>query len=53
MFNDMSLAAYVYTYRACPFIAGVEPVGKKVPCTEFEEQVIEALHTNHITSVIV
>jgi peptidoglycan/LPS O-acetylase OafA/YrhL len=53
LFNEMSLAAYVYTYPACPFIVGVEPVGKKVACAEFEEQVIEALRTHRITSVIV
>ena len=53
MFNKMSLAAYVYTYPACPFIAGVEPVGKKEPCAEFEEKVIQALRMHHITSVIV
>lgn len=53
MFNDMSLAAYVYTYPACPFIIGVEPVGKKVPCAEFEDRVIDALRKHRITSVIV
>lgn len=52
-FNDMWLAAYVYTYPACPFIAGVEPVSKKAPCAEFEEQVIETIRTKRITSVIV
>jgi peptidoglycan/LPS O-acetylase OafA/YrhL len=53
MLNDMSLAAYVYTYPACPFIAGIETVGQKTPCAEFEESVFAALRARHITSVII
>jgi peptidoglycan/LPS O-acetylase OafA/YrhL len=53
LLNDFSLAAYVYTYPACPFIAGVETVGKKSPCDEFEEGVFAALRAHHITSVVI
>jgi hypothetical protein len=53
MLKNMSLAAYVYTYPGCPFIAGVESVERKVACAKFAEQVIEALRAHRITSVIV
>ncbi len=53
MFNKMAISAYVYTYPACPFIAGVEPAGKKIPCAEFEEGVMEALRAHRITNVII
>jgi hypothetical protein len=53
LLDDLSLAAYVYTYPACPFIAGIETVGKKTPCAEFEEGVFAALGAHHITSVII
>ncbi|MFZ2159398.1 MAG: acyltransferase family protein [Bradyrhizobium sp.] len=51
--NELSLAAYVYTYPACPFIAGIETAGKKTPCAEFEESVFAALRAHRITSVII
>lgn len=53
LLNDLSLAAYVYTYPACPFIAGIETVGQKTPCAEFEESVFAALRARHIGNVII
>lgn len=51
--NELSLAAYVYTYPACPFILGVDPIDGKAPCAEFEDRVMAALNTHRISSVIV
>lgn len=53
LFSALSIAAYVYTYPGCPFIAGVETVGKKTPCPEFAENIFAALRQHHITSVII
>ncbi|WP_168213004.1 MULTISPECIES: acyltransferase family protein [unclassified Bradyrhizobium] len=53
LFYELSIAAYVYAYPACPFVAGVETVGKKAPCLEFQENVFAALRQHRITSVII
>ncbi|MGX4803487.1 acyltransferase family protein [Bradyrhizobium guangdongense] len=51
--KDLSLAAFVYTYPGCPFIAGVELSESKTPCAAFEESVFMALRSHHIMNVII